>query len=370
MVGVATGCYPFDLLANRQSFLFDPLSVSLFLLAISILKFRPMAPLKCPVLPLSGRYLGDCHILNSRVYLLKSPNSSPTPKYWLFKLGESKNGKIVLYSLFLGRNFFEYECLYTSRLSLNLLDCQIFVIAQEHMACFSEWIEGFDSIIDWEVPIASMGLHGNNNKFAILGKLSFEGLAMYRSVDECWTELEIKIVPYRQGKASYKGKFYAINRTGRTIVVEPTTLEVTTFQQSRPCDEKIGGRWLLKSADKLLLVEMYIEKRYALDEDKDKIWFEVSKLDEKRNEWHQVEDVDDHVLFLDNDCPFSCLATEIPGFRANSIVFLDTGGTSDLPPDERILVFEFSEHGVRSLIDIPGYIDLFRTPPGWVISNE
>lgn len=50
--------------------------------SFSILKFRPVTPLKCP-LPLdSGGCGDDCHILNSRVYLLKSPNSIPRPKYW------------------------------------------------------------------------------------------------------------------------------------------------------------------------------------------------------------------------------------------------------------------------------------------------
>lgn len=160
----------------------------------------------------------------------------------LFRLQEKENGEIVLYSLFLRRNYSEYKCLYP-KLSLNLLNCQIFVLAHEHLACFSEWIEGIDFIMDCVEPIGSMGLDGNNNKFTILGKLSFEGLAMYRSVYECWTELEIKIDPYPQGIASYKGKFYAIDRIGRTIVVEATTLEVNTFQRSRPCD-KIRRRWV------------------------------------------------------------------------------------------------------------------------------
>ncbi|CAN6819511.1 unnamed protein product [Brassica oleracea var. botrytis] len=334
--------------------------------SFSILKFRPMTPLKCP-LPLdSGGCGDDCHILTSRVYLLKSPNSNPRPKYWLFRLQEKGNGEIVLYSLFLRRNSSENKFLYPS-LSLNLLDCQILVLAHEHVAYFSEWIEGLDFVMDFVVPIGSMGLDGKNNEFAILGKLSFESLAMYRSADECWTELQIKIDPYPQGIVSYKGKFYAIDRTGRTIVVEPTTLEVNTFRRSRPSD-KTMRRWLLKLADKLLLVEMCRERGYGLYEDK--IWFEISKLDEKRNNWDQAEDVDDHVLFLDYYCSFACLATEIPGFRANSIVFLDMWRTSDLPTHERISVFEFSVHGLRSLIDIPEYIELFRTPPGWVLSNE
>lgn len=107
--------------------------------------------------------------------------------------------------------------------SFTLLNCQIFVLAQEHVACFSEWIVGFESVLNFVEPIGSMGLDGMNNKFTIPGKLSFESLAIYRSADECWTELDIKIDSHPQGIVPYKGKFYAIddrshweNDSGRT----------------------------------------------------------------------------------------------------------------------------------------------------------
>ncbi|VVB17412.1 unnamed protein product [Arabis nemorensis] len=146
---------------------------------------------------------------------------------------------------------------------------------------------------------------------------------MYRSVDERWTDLEITPDSFFEGIVSFKGKFYAIDRhTGKTTVAEPT-LEVNTFQRSRPCD-KTRKRWLVTSRDKLLLVEMCTKNRYDFhipNIREKKIWFEISELDEERNDWDQVEDVDGRVLFLEHHCSFSCLASEIPGFRANSIIF-------------------------------------------------
>lgn len=170
----------------------------------------------------------------------------------LFKLQAKENGEVVLHSLFLRRNSSAYGCLYPS-LSLDLLNCQIFELAQEHVACYSEWSELFECVSKCEERIGFMGLSTENNEYIILGKLSFNGLAMYRSVDKRWTEFEVTpdsffegIVPFK-GKfyvddKKKKGKFYAIDRTGRTTVVEPT-LEVNTFQRSRPCD-KTRKRWV------------------------------------------------------------------------------------------------------------------------------
>ena len=129
---------------------------------------------------------------------------------------------------------------------------------------------------------------------------------------------------------------------------------------------------LLNSGDKVLLVEMCTERRadfFIPNIREKKIWFEVSELDVERNDWNQVEDVDDRVLFLEQYCSFSCLATEIQGFRANSIIFSDLWGGTNLNEHESILVYEFNEQGVRSVEDIPEYVELFPSPPGWVISN-
>ncbi|VVB17411.1 unnamed protein product [Arabis nemorensis] len=122
----------------------------------SLLKFQHMTSLRCP-LPLdSGGCGDDCHILSSRVYLLNSPNRD-CPRYWLFKLQVKENGEIVLHSLFLRRNSSEYGCLYRS-LSLDLLNCQVFELAQEHAACYSEWSEPFECVSKGEERIGFMDL--------------------------------------------------------------------------------------------------------------------------------------------------------------------------------------------------------------------
>lgn len=200
----------------------------------SSILFRPKTSLRCPLLVYSSGYGDDRYILSRSVYLLKSSDLNG-PRYWLFKLQEKENGDIVLHSLFLRRNTDEYRCSYPT-FSLDLLRCQVFELAQEHLAC-SEPCEG-----KVEGRIGFMSLDAENNEFMVLGRLPFKGPAVYRSIDGSWTELQITQPVSFEGIVSYKSKFYAIDLTGRTIVVEPT-LQLHTFQRSRP-SYKTRKRWV------------------------------------------------------------------------------------------------------------------------------
>ncbi|KAJ4866281.1 putative F-box/kelch-repeat protein [Raphanus sativus] len=343
-------------------------SVCSFWRSSSLLKLRPTTAPKCPLPVDSGAYGDGCHVSSSRVYLVKSSSDHNGPRYWLFKLRETENGDIVL------SNFFERSyCRYVNPpFSLDLLRCQVIELAQEHVACYT-WSDGFQNLFQEEGRIGFMSLDADNNEFMVLGNSIFPAPTVYRSTDERWTELQITYPDaILEAIVSYKSKFYAIDVTGRTIVVEPTYLQVTTFQQSRPCDKKTRKRWLLNSGDKVLLVEMWSESHANFsipDIREEKIWFQVSELDVERRDWNQVEDVDGRVLFLGQYCSFSCLATEIQGFRGNSIIFPDLWGLTNSIEHESIHVYEFSEQGVSSVEDIPEYVELFPFPTDWVISN-
>lgn len=90
-----------------------------------------------------------------------------------------------------------------------------------------------------------MQLDAGNKEFMILGRLSFQGLGMYRSFEKRWTEIETTPGPFPEAMASFKGKFYAIYHSGVTKVVKPS-LEVNSFQRSRPCD-KTRKRWVRRT---------------------------------------------------------------------------------------------------------------------------
>lgn len=174
----------------------------------------------------------------------------------LFKLQEKENGDIVLHSLFLRRNTDEDRYSYPT-FSLDLLRCQVFELAQEHVACYSEWSEPCEGKV--ERRIGFMSLDAESNEFMVLGRLPFKGPAVYRSIDGRWTELQITQPVSFEGIVSYKSKFYAIDLTGRTIVVEPT-LQLHTFQRSRP-SYKARKRWVrrLKTFISLLGLLSFLE---------------------------------------------------------------------------------------------------------------
>ncbi|KAG2301787.1 hypothetical protein Bca52824_030438 [Brassica carinata] len=232
---------PFDLIHFR--------SVCSWWRAFSLPTFRPIPSLRCPLPPDVGGCGDDCHIVRSRVYLINSFSCDP-PQFCLFKLQEKENGDLAQQTFFCRTTSSEWGRSYP-----------IMELAQEHFACYTCWSDLFDSgsPFNGEEQIGFMRLDAENKAFMILGKLSFQGLAMYSSFEERWTEIETAPGPFLEVITSFNGDFYAIDLAGVTKVVKPT-LEVNSFQRSRPCD-KTRKRWLVKSEDKLLLVEMCTNNR-------------------------------------------------------------------------------------------------------------
>ncbi|EOA22319.1 hypothetical protein CARUB_v10002920mg [Capsella rubella] len=407
---------PFDLIHFR--------SVCSWWRSSSLPTFRPIPSLRCPLPPDVGGCGDDCHILRSRVYLITSLSSVPH-RFWLFKLQEEENGELALQWLFSRITSSTCGGSYPS-LSLDLLNSQVIELAQEHVARYTYWSDLFDDEgypSNGEDRIGFVQLDPENKEFMILGTLFSRGLGMYRSYEERWTEIKTTPNIFLEALASFNGHFYSIERTGLMKVVKPS-LEVNSFHRSRPCDKtrkrwvrsqlfkntliwlqinlqynflsmrliktlslfycchriiniiyilishnnNIGYYQLVKSGDKLLLVEMCTETRneyFTPSLLEEKGWFEVSELDEERNDWIQVEDVGGRVLFLDFYCSFSCLPTQIPGFRPNSIIFVNIFGGYE---HDRYQVYEFGKQGFRSLGDISEYVQLFPSPL-WIISN-
>ncbi|CAH8387431.1 unnamed protein product [Eruca vesicaria subsp. sativa] len=323
---------PFDLIHFR--------SVCSWWRSCSLQTLRPIPSLRCPLPPDAGGCGDDCHILRSRVYLLTSLSHDP-PRFWLFKLQEEENGALALQSL-LNRRTSSHRGVSYPSLSIDLLNSQVIELVQEHVACYTYWCDLYDGpgSSKCEQPVGFMRLDGETNQFMVLGRLSFQ-----------------------DGITSFNGQFYVIDTAGVTKVVKPT-LELNSFRRSRPC-RKTRKRWFVKAENKLLLVEMCTNnleeyrRPHLLAE---KGWFEVSELNEGRDDWIQMEDIGGRVLFLDDHFSLSCWPNQIPGFKPNSIIFKGVLGYYGHQ------VFEFGEQGFILLGDIPEYTQLFP-PPSWIVSN-
>ena len=97
-----------------------------------------------------------------------------------------------------------------------------------------------------------MRLDGENKEFMALGRLSFQGLGMYRSFEDRWTEIETTSGPFPDGITWFNGQFYVIDTAGVTKVVKPI-LEVSSFRRSRPCN-KTRKRWVRGNITSLKLL--------------------------------------------------------------------------------------------------------------------
>ncbi|XP_010550540.1 PREDICTED: putative F-box/kelch-repeat protein At5g24040 [Tarenaya hassleriana] len=334
-------------------------------------RIRDVSLLQCPLPPDEGGFGDDCHMSKRRVYLLKWP-SGDRHRYCLLKLREEENGELVPQNLFEMRCSNEYKMEYP-RVSFDLLNCQVTELECEHMACYTEWFEPFECQFKAEEKVGFIRLGGGNEDFAVFGRLSFKRLAMFRSVDKCWTILDPAQRDYEE-TALFNGKFYTVDFSGKTTVVKKPYQEVSFFKMSRPLGKaKTMKRRLIRSGNELLLVELWMEslnyREWGKPERRKKIRVKICKLDEEKEEWDEVEDLGDRVLFLAYPSSFSCLASDIPVIKGNSVFFMEFWGESRDSHD-CILVFELAEQSVRSVKDIPAYVELFQSPAGWVISNQ
>ncbi|XP_010266938.1 PREDICTED: F-box protein SKIP23-like [Nelumbo nucifera] len=212
-------------------------------------------------------------------------------------------------------------------------------------------------------------------------------LAMFKSGDETWTIIQDLTFPY-DDVIHFKGKFYAVDHTGRTVTVDSSpAVTVIAFPV-------FGGdkKFLVESEGDLLLVDMYLSVGPDDDpnnnEDEDAIFghidsyiiektvkFEVFKLDPGRQKWVSMKSLGDRLLFLGDNCSFSASASDFAGCKGNCIYFTDnffhSNGEEDGAPfmDHDIGVFNLEDGSIGPLASYPGYSKLFWPPPSWIAST-
>jgi hypothetical protein len=184
----------------------------------------------------------------------------------------------------------------------------------------------------------------------------------------------------------YKGRFYAVDNTGRTVVV---AMDTNLGLVGNPV---FGGdkKYLVESKGDLLLVDMYL----SIDSDEGlsighdvvqdlvqymserTVWFKVFKLNEEGKCWIEVNDLEDRVLFLGDDLTFSASASELSGCKGNCIFFNDDFFYSRGEGDDGSLfgrdigVFELESGCIGPLRNFPDNSKMFWPPPDWVASTS
>lgn len=233
--------------------------------------------------------------------------------------------------------------------------------------------------------VVFMCLGSESSDFVLLTIHVSGKLAMFKSVEKRWTIIHDMPSPY-DDVILFKGRFYAVDGTGRTVVVGLNS------NPSLAANPVYGGdkKYLVESNGELLVVDMYLSTDHEeVDWDGDEevsqvqldgclyertVKFKVYKLDELGQRLVQMKSLGDRVLFLGDDCTFSASASELSGCKGNCIYFTDnffyTSGEEEGTFKGRdIGVFDLDNGSIAPLSDYPESSKLFWPPPEWVSST-
>lgn len=211
-------------------------------------------------------------------------------------------------------------------------------------------------------------------------------LALFKFSDNAWSIIDDMPSPY-DDLILYRNDFYAVDGTGRCVVVGEN-LRVTEI-----ADAVFGGdkKYLVESNGELLLVDRYLSigsddqpfyyhrvqenEVYVPNDDTfvidTTVQFKVYKLDWVGKNWVEVKSLGGSMLFLGDNCSFSANACDFDGMRGDCIYFTDRYFRMDQEEDEAfkdhcIGVFNLEDRSIGPLASSPGYSQLFWPPPPWV----
>ncbi|CAL9233901.1 unnamed protein product [Arabidopsis halleri] len=206
---------------------------------------------------------------------------------------------------------------------INILDYQIIPLGYLYR------------MIGWEerrrsyrgVAFLPLNKEGQGREFVVLLNYS-KVLLVLKSAEMRWKRLT-NVPDYQcMELVTFRGKFYAAFLTGKIVVIDPYSLEVTPLMPSQPLH---SIDYLIPSGnDDLFLVEHFNPIPDADVLDFSRFTCRVSRLDEETGTWVVVSDLIDRVLFIGghfgNVC---CSAKELPdgcGVSGNSILFTNEPG--------------------------------------------
>lgn len=212
-------------------------------------------------------------------------------------------------------------------------------------------------------------------------------LVVYKSGDEKWRLINDLPSPY-DDVILRKGRFYAVDNTGRLVLVNVVDLTVSVAANSIFGGDK---KFLVDSDGELLLVDMYLSVGPADDlgynegfefyEEFDcfmserTMKFKVFRLDENVGKWIDMSDLGDKMLFLGDNCTFTASASEIFSddmCKGNCIFFTDQYSNREddgVWKNRNVGVFDLESGSIGPIGIHIAYSKMFWPPPDWVYST-
>uniref|UniRef100_A0A2P2QLI9 F-box protein SKIP23-like n=1 Tax=Rhizophora mucronata TaxID=61149 RepID=A0A2P2QLI9_RHIMU len=326
------------------------------------------------------------------IYRLELPDShdQADPLCWIVKVEEDVPTKQLLNPL----SRYKLNPLPTCfPRVLDLLNFRVRELGQEHVLHLLSYNSDLSPLDDasnlYMEKVVMIQLNGERGFILLTIHVSGK-LAMFRSGDKKWHIIQDMPSPY-DDVIVYGGKFYAVDITGRTVVVG---FDAVLDFAANPI---FGGdkKYLVKSEGELLLVDMYLSidtsegsldveveflEHFAQYMSERTVRFKVFKLVEESQSWIEVKNLGDRVLFLGDDSTFSASASDFPGCNGNCIFFVDnffysieeypSGGDDAVFRGRDIGLFQLESGCIGPIKNYAEYSKLFWPPPDWVSSTS
>ncbi|KVH88005.1 F-box domain, cyclin-like protein [Cynara cardunculus var. scolymus] len=317
---------------------------------------------------------------------LPDRDSQQTPSPWLIKVERDNPQKTHLMNPLTGYEFI--PLLPNFPRSLDLLNFRVMELGQEYALQYISYRPNANSIGDSvtlymeKVAFCSSGVDG----FVLLTIHVSGKLALLKYGERKWHIINDLPSPY-DDVIFYKGEFYAVDSTGRTVIV---VLDSDTTLLKVVANSVFGGdkKFLVESLGELFMVDKYLsvgpendfdydDENYEFYEDFDcfmserTVKLEVYRLDREEQKWDEVKSLGDRMLFLGDNCGFSASASDFPGCRGNCVFFTGQSREDDgLMKSRGVGVFDLESGCIGPISNDSGYSQLFWPPPHWLHSDS
>ncbi|KAL8543408.1 hypothetical protein ACS0TY_004080 [Phlomoides rotata] len=344
----------------------------------------PSAATRFPILPNSG--ISDTswgfHLSKRTIYSIQPPLTDHSS--WIIKLERDNPARMHLLSPLARSQFKPLPDTFPKL--FNFLNVRVKELGEEYALQY----------INFRPTANSIGESGNlyMEKVAVLNNLGDRfvlvtvhvsgKLVVYKSGDEKWRLIDDLPAPSPYDDVIlWKEKFYAVDYTGKIVLVNTADLNVSTIANSIFGGDK---KFLVDSEGELLLVDMYLSvgpadnlgfnEGFQFYEEFDcfmserTVKFQVFRLDEDAGQWIEMTNLGDKMLFLGDNCTFSASASEIFGdnsSRGNCILFTDQYShreDDDVSKNRSIGVFEMEGESIGPIGR--KFSEMFWPPPEWV----
>ncbi|KAK9064483.1 hypothetical protein SSX86_015865 [Deinandra increscens subsp. villosa] len=346
-------------------------------------------PSRFPILPNAG--ISDTtwgfYLSKRTIFRLALPDPDPQKPHlpWLIKVERDNPLKTHLMNPLTGSEFI--PLLPSFPKSLDLLNFRVTELGNEYALQYISYRPNANSIGDSvtlymeKVAFCGFGVDGFGVDGFVLLTIHVSGkLAVLKNGERKWSIINDLPAPY-DDVLFFDGEFYAVDSTGRTVIVDPKTMSLEVVSGS-----VFGGdkKFLVESVGELLMVDKYLsvgpendtdydEENYEFYEDFDcfmserTVRLEVYKLDKEGGKWVEVKDLGDRMLFLGDNCGFSASSLEFPGCKGNCVFFTGQNREDDgLIKSKGVGVFDLESGSIGAVCNDSGYSQLFWPPPRWL----